>query len=148
MGEGRFSFALEFREMRWAKTLPNSTPHWSNESMSQIALGEDAVLVERDERAERCRRELLGEEGVRRALPSNTRCGTSHSGVPSALTASSVLPKASASAWAKTFASRMSWCRPSGLSVLPKAMKSRDERGALMDQLVEGVRPLVPGSPQ
>ena len=33
------------------------------------ALREDAVLVERDERAERERRELLGEEDVRRAVP-------------------------------------------------------------------------------
>ena len=34
-------------------------------------------------------------------LPSNTRCGTSQSGVPSAFTCSGVLPKASASAWAQ-----------------------------------------------
>ena len=41
-------------------------------------------------------------------LPSNTRCGTSHSGVPSAFTCSAVLPKARASACAKTFAISMS----------------------------------------
>ena len=40
--------------IRWASTLPSSTPHWSNESMFQIdALGEDAVLVEGDQLAER-----------------------------------------------------------------------------------------------
>ena len=42
--------------IRWASTLPSSTPHWSNESMSQIdALREDAVLVERDQLAEQSR---------------------------------------------------------------------------------------------
>ena len=41
--------------MRLASTLPSSTPHWSKESMPQIdALHEHAVLVERDQRAERC----------------------------------------------------------------------------------------------
>ena len=41
-------------------------------------------------------------------LPSNTRCGTSQSGVPSCFTSSAVLPNASASAWAKTLAMSMS----------------------------------------
>ena len=41
-------------------------------------------------------------------LPSKTLCGASHSGVPSALTCSDVLPNASASVWAKTFAMSMS----------------------------------------
>ena len=42
---------------------PSSTPHWSNESMPQIdALGEDAVLVQRDQRPERARRQRLGED--------------------------------------------------------------------------------------
>ena len=58
-------------------------------------------------------------------LPSKTRWGTSQSGVPSAFTSSGVLPKASASVWAKTFAIRRSWCRPSGLSVWQKPMKSQ-----------------------
>ena len=39
----------------------------------------------------------------------NTRCGASHSAMPSAFTSASVLPKASASACAKTFAMSMSW---------------------------------------
>ena len=36
-------------------------------------------------------------------LPSNTRCGTASSGVPSAVHLSAVLPNASASACANTF---------------------------------------------
>ena len=45
-------------------------------------------------------------------LPGKVRCGTSHSGVPSARTSSGVLPNASASPWARMFAIRMSWCSP------------------------------------
>ena len=41
-------------------------------------------------------------------LPANTRCGTSQSAVPSALTCSRVLPNASASVCANTFASSIS----------------------------------------
>ena len=55
--------------IRAARTLPSSTPHWSNESMFQIdALREDAVLVQRDERAEHVRRQHLGEDHVGRAI--------------------------------------------------------------------------------
>ena len=39
------------------------------------ALREDRVLVERDEPAERLRRELLGEDGVRRAVPLEDSVG-------------------------------------------------------------------------
>ena len=73
------------------------------------ALGEDAVLVERHQLAQA----LPGVSASSRKvldgrLPSNSRCGTSQSGVPSAFTCSAVLPKASASAWAKTLASSIS----------------------------------------
>ncbi len=55
--------------IRCASALPSSTPHWSNESMlPDRPLREDAVLVEGDERAERERRQLLGEEHVRRPV--------------------------------------------------------------------------------
>ncbi len=57
-------------------------------------------------------------------LPSNTRCGTSASGVPSARTSSAVLPNASASVCAKTFAISRSWCSPSGFSGRRNPMKS------------------------
>ena len=72
------------------------------------ALREDAVLVQRHQLAESGRRQAVQQECVRGRLPSNKRCGTSQSGVPSAFTSSGVLPNASASVWAKTLASSMS----------------------------------------
>ena len=55
--------------MRWASTLPSSTPHWSKESMFQMTPWvKTRVLVERDELAERFRREPVGEDRVRRAV--------------------------------------------------------------------------------
>ena len=57
-------------------------------------------------------------------LPSITRCGTTLSGVPSAWTCSSVLPKASASVWAKKLEDSLSWWSLSGFSVSPNPMKS------------------------
>ena len=69
------------------------------------ALGEDAVLVEGDERAEASRGSSRSARIVFDGrLPSKVRCGTSSSASPSARTSSGVLPKASASDWAKTFA--------------------------------------------
>ena len=93
----------------WASTLPNSTPHWSKESMFQIA---PCVNTECSYRAT----SLPNVAGVSRSarivfdgrLPSKTRCGTSLSGVPSASTCSRVLPDASASVCAKTLASSRS----------------------------------------
>ena len=57
-------------------------------------------------------------------LPGITRCGTTSGGVPSARTSSSVLPNASACAWANTLDIRMSWWSPSGLRVWPKPIRS------------------------
>ena len=55
--------------MRVASALPSSTPHWSKESICQIvALREHAVLVERDQRAQRLRRQPVGQDGVRGAV--------------------------------------------------------------------------------
>ena len=131
MGESRFSFALEFGDNLLRQHLAQfDTPLVDGVDVPDDALGEDSVLVERHELAER---NMAGVScSVRMVfdgrLPSNTRCGTSQSGVPSAWTSSGVLPKASASAWAKTFARRMSWCQPRGLSVLTKAMKSHGMR--------------------
>ena len=69
--------------MRCASTLPSSTPHWSNESMPQIVpCGEDDVLIERDQLAERLRRQLrrpgwYSTDGCLRtpgAAPANPEC--------------------------------------------------------------------------
>ncbi len=57
-------------------------------------------------------------------FPSITRCGTTASAVPSALTSSAVFPNASASPCANTFDISRSWCSPSGLSGCMKPMKS------------------------
>ena len=57
-------------------------------------------------------------------LPRKTRWGTRQASVSSAATSSSVLPKASASAWAKTFAISRSWCRPTGTRLSTKPMRS------------------------
>ena len=114
------------------------------------ALGEDAVLVERDERAEHraassrsARIMLVGR------LPSITRCGTSPSAVPSARTSCSVLPKASASACAKTFDDQDVVVVADRVERLAEPDEvDGDELRALVDQLVEVCWPLVPGSPQ
>jgi len=90
--------------IRWASTCQFDAP-LVNDQCPDDALREDAVLVKRDEFAENFRREAISKDDIRGRLPSKTRWGTSASGVPSALTSSAVLPKASASAWARTFAS-------------------------------------------
>ncbi len=73
------------------------------------ALCENTVLIERDQGAQNLRSEPLRQNDVGRAVSLNVRCGTSQSGVPSALTSSDVLPKAKASAWANTLDIKMSW---------------------------------------
>ena len=55
--------------IRLARTLPSSTPHWSNELMlPDRALGEDAVFVECDQGPEHLGREPFGQEDVRRPV--------------------------------------------------------------------------------
>ena len=132
--------------MRWASTLPSSTPHWSNESMFQIdALGEHAVLVERDELAERFRREPLGQDRVRRAVALEDPMG--HEPVRRAL--------------GLDLLRRLAEGQRLGLGedvrqqhvVVPAERVERlgerdevagDEPGPLMDQLIEGVLAVGP----
>jgi hypothetical protein len=55
--------------MRFASALPSSTPHWSKLLTPQMRpLNEHLVLVERDDRAERARIELGGEDRARRRV--------------------------------------------------------------------------------
>ena len=61
------------------------------------SLGENAVLVKSDEFAERFRREPFHQDRVCRTIAFKNPVGTNGSGVRSAFTSSSVLPKASAS---------------------------------------------------
>src|SRR5262245_12885140 len=94
----------------WASTLPSSTPHWSNESTSQMMPCVNTLCSY-------SATSLPSVSGVSRSarivfegrLPRKTRWGTTRSGVPSALTCSRVLPKASASVCANTLAMSMSW---------------------------------------
>ena len=82
-------------------------------------------------------------------LPVNTRAGTIASAVPSARTSSAVLPKASAAVWAKKLARNSSWTSlspsASGLRRVGHGDEvGRDQPGALVDQLVEGVLAVGP----
>ena len=73
-------------------------------------------------------------------FPSNTRWGTSHSGVPSARTSSAVFPNASASACAKHVRDEQVVVPAERVERLREGDEvARDEPGALVDELVEGV---------
>ena len=92
------------------------------------------------------RRQPLASRTFDGRLPANIRCGTSHSGFPSAATSSAVLPKASASVCAKTFATSRSWWLPSGFRRAAEADEvAGDQRRPLVDQLVEAVLPVRAG---
>ena len=55
--------------MRCASTLPSSTPHWSNESIFQIAPWANTLCSYSATSAPRvCRRQPLGEDGVARPV--------------------------------------------------------------------------------
>ena len=64
-----FRFAFEFRDDALGQHLAQfDAPLVERVDVPDHALGEDGVLVERDELAERLRREPLGEDRVRRAV--------------------------------------------------------------------------------
>src|SRR5262249_26546147 len=75
-------------------------------------------------------------------LPSNTRCGTSQSGVPSALTCSRVFPKASASVCANTLASIVDRMKP--FQHRAEVVGADREHGRQTDSGVHGVAPADP----
>src|SRR4029450_11298788 len=69
MAELRLCRAGEFWDNLLGQHLAElDTPLVEGVNIPDGTLGEDGVLVERHELAERCRRELLGEEGIRRAI--------------------------------------------------------------------------------
>ena len=73
-------------------------------------------------------------------LPSNTRCGTSQSGVPSALTCSAVLPNASASALREHVGHQHVVMPAERIERLAEGDEvARNQPRALMDQLIERV---------
>ena len=81
--------------MRWAKTLPSSTPHWSKESIFHITPWVNtAMLIKGDELAQRRRRQAFDSNYVGRSIAlaySMRRPANPPS--PSALTWSEVLPR-------------------------------------------------------
>src|SRR5262245_47113812 len=69
MAELRLGRALKFWDNVLRQHLAElDTPLVKRVNIPDDALSEDGVLVERHERAERGRRELLGEDGIRRAV--------------------------------------------------------------------------------
>ena len=93
------SLALSSSGMiRLARTLPSSTPHWSNELIFQMVpwtktlCSYSAMSLPSFSGVSRSARiELVGR------LPSKVRCRTRNVGTPSAATSSAVLPNACAS---------------------------------------------------
>src|SRR5215510_12429025 len=105
MGKHRLLRALEFRDNPLSQLLAQlDTPLVERVDAPHRALGKDAVLVDSDEFTQGFWGEPLGEDRVRRAVALEDPVGTSQPGVPSALTCFGVLPKASASVCANTFA--------------------------------------------
>ena len=136
--------------IRWASTLPSSTPHWSKESMPQIgALREDAVLVERHQRAEQRRRQPLGEDHVGRAVALEGAVRDQEVGGPLGLDLLGRLAEGQHLGLGEdvghqqvvVVAQRVE--RPAEPDQV-----ARDQPGPLVDELVEGVLAVGPGSPQ
>src|SRR5262245_18596675 len=89
------------------------------------ALREDAVLIEGHECAERLRRQPLGENGARWPVAFEGAVWHQPFRCAFSLDLFRGFAKARAMGLAKAFASKRSWCRPSGLRVWQKAMKSQ-----------------------
>src|SRR5262249_33964405 len=120
------AFALELRDDALSQDLTEfDAPLIERVDVPDGSLGESAVLVQRTQLSERGRGQTIHHDGVGGPFAFEPRCGTSQSGVPSALTCSRVFPKASASVCANTFACSISCCRPSLLSGCANAMKSQ-----------------------
>ena len=105
------------------------------------ALREDAVLVQRDQLAQQSRASAARPGWCSTAgCPRTCGAAPASPACPRPCTSSAVLPNASASVCAKTFAISRSWWSPSGLSVWQKPMKSHGiSLRPLVDELVERV---------
>ena len=138
--------------IRFASTLPSSTPHWSKESMlPDRALGEHAVLVERDERARAC-------AGVSRSaritlvgrLPSHHAVGNDVApACPSARDLLLGLAERERLGLGEHVRHQQVVVVAERVQGLGEADQvDRDQLRALVDQLVEAVLAVGPGSPQ
>ena len=127
--------------MRWASTLPSSTPHWSNELMSQIAPWVKTLCsYSATSLPERRRRQALGQNGV--GGPVALEHPVRHQPVRRALGLDLLggLAEGQRLGLGEDVGQQHVVVPPSGLSVWPKAMKSHgNQPRALVDQLVEGV---------
>ena len=102
-------FALELRDYALGQYLAElNSPLVERVDIPNDGLRKNGMFVKGHELTQSFWGELVGGIVFDGLLPSNTRCGTSQSGVPSAFTCSGVLPNARASVCAKTFASSMS----------------------------------------
>ena len=134
-----------------ASSLPSSTPHWSKELMpNSCALDEDAVLVERDQPAERVGVELAVDEGHRRPVAGEDLVRGERARPPRrhALAPASALapppacgPSSAPRDCARQLASSRSWwSRQLRLVAVGGDQElDRDDVGALVQQLEEGV---------
>ena len=112
--------------IRWARTLPSSTPHWSNELMCQIGpLHEDLVLVEGDQLAERLGREAFEQQRVGRMISLEGAVRDEFRGHAVGFHLVGRLAEGQGLGLGEELAISRSWCRPSGLSVWQKPMKSQ-----------------------
>ncbi len=130
--------------MRTASSLPSSTPHWSKRvDAPDHALDEHPVLVERDDPAERGRVEASEDERGRRAVAGEDLVRGDGAAVLDRRQrlARAVRPFISASDWARQLASSRSWwCSSAGSWPVGADQElAAGRRGALVDQLVEGV---------
>ncbi len=132
--------ALQFRNDPLRQNLAEfHAPLVEGIDLPDGALREHAVFVQRHQLAESCRRQASSKNVFDGRLPSNNRCGTSQSGVPSALTS----PPS-----CRTPAPRSGRTRSRQHVVMPaqgiEGLCESDEvagyqPGALVDQLIERV---------
>ena len=147
MGKFWFHDALQFGNNPLRQNLAEfDAPLVERVDFPNGALGKHDVFVQGNQLAQGLGVSLSARMVFDGRLPSKTRWGTSQSGVPSALTCSAVLPKASASAWANTLARSMSWCAAQrGQRVGKGDEVARNEPGSLVNQLIKGMLPVGAG---
>ena len=103
----RSSFALQLGDDALGQYLAQlDTPLIEGIDIPDRALSENVVLIKSDQVPKACGVSLSAKMVFVGRLPSQTRNGVWKSGEPSAFNSAAVLPNASASACAKTFAIR------------------------------------------
>src|SRR5215510_1098838 len=141
MGEMRLFRALKFWDNLLRQHLTKlDAPLVERINAPDGALGEDGVLVERHKLAERCWRELFGEDGIRRTV--TLEHPVRHQPIRCALGLDFLgrLAKGQCLGLREDVRQEYVVVPTQWIERLAKGDKiTRDEAGALMDQLVEGV---------